>query len=254
MCGSDGACACGWLCLFERKDLRGARAKSLALLSFVDLSLLVVDEADRLMDQQHSDDLKKLLAYFREKKKEDLQQLQFAETKPDKIPVSVSQEDTTDDEEHTKRKKKKKNKEGRLVKPLDPSSSVREAFQSIQVALFSATLTGTMEEQQRSKALWGILKNPLCIRVSNALSSSSSSAEPPSFLLGSSASSPLEKEEQREQEEDKQGEEEAGGQVSSSSPSSASVYPRHSIPSTLQNFFAICEYEEKLPFLVKFIQ
>lgn len=202
--------------------------------SFLDLSLLVVDEADRLMDEQHSEDLKKLLTYIREEKKRAVHQLQLQRKMEMKDDTSRDLPSET-----------KKDEEEKLSS--DSNLSPSRVEDRIQIAIFSATLAGTVEEQQRSKALWGILKDPICIRVSN---SSSASPVPPS------SSSALMSNGEREQVEEK-GQaraSEAHSQQLVSSSSSPSSYQRHTVPSTLQNFYAICQYEEKLPFLLKFIQ
>ncbi|PHJ23668.1 dead deah box helicase domain-containing protein [Cystoisospora suis] len=214
----------------EGDDLLISSQKRKLPWSFTNLSLLVVDEADRLMDEQHSEDLKKLLTYIREEKKRAVYQLQLQK----KMEMK---DDNCDLSSETKKEDKEK-----LSSESNLSSSWIE--ERIQIAIFSATLAGTVEEQQRSKALWGILKDPICIRVSN----SSTSHVP-------SSSSPLTNGEREQGGEKGQAREsEAQSQQLASSSSSSSSYQRHTVPSTLQNFYTICQYEEKLPFLLKFIQ
>nr|PIM02382.1 DEAD/DEAH box helicase domain-containing protein [Toxoplasma gondii COUG] len=143
--------------------------------SFDELDMVVVDEADRLMDEQHTDELRNLLRYFREKK---------ASAQTEKRLSAAAQAEARED-----------------------------ARLSFRVAVFSATLTGAMAEQSKTKDLWGIVKDPVCVRVATPLASRISKAE---------------------QEK--------------------SACIQHDVPTTLSNFYAICDYDEKLPFLVDFIK
>ncbi|KEP62006.1 UNVERIFIED_CONTAM: DEAD/DEAH box helicase domain-containing protein [Hammondia hammondi] len=143
--------------------------------SFDTLDMVVVDEADRLMDEQHTDELRNLLRYLREKK---------ASAQTEKRISAAAHAETRED-----------------------------ARLSFRVAVFSATLAGAMAEQSKTKDLWGIVKDPVCIRVATPLASRISKAE---------------------QEK--------------------SACVQHDVPTTLSNFYAICDYDEKLPFLFDFIQ
>ncbi|PFH35958.1 DEAD/DEAH box helicase domain-containing protein [Besnoitia besnoiti] len=141
---------------------------------FEALDFVVVDEADRLIDEQHTDELRGLLTYFREQKKKELDRRQKPQGEED-------------------------------GKARDAQTS------GLQVAVFSATLTGAMQEQSKTKDLWGVVREPVCVRVSAATADA------------------------RDE------------------PSRASDIQHH-VPKTLSNFYAICDYEAKLPFLVDFIK